>query len=123
MGMHNWPAHGHLLEFNEKNMKQLGLNEEAAKVTKLIEDEQYYGIAEENDNPVVIDFITAFTDKWGITPSFIYLNDEVEGCDGGAEPETLYLYFHDDDKWVKTEKPEWTALPVKPEESSWTIFA
>ena len=122
MGMHNYSNSGHLLEFNAENMEKFGLSHETEAVSRLIEEEGDFRIAEAEDDPIIKLFISAFSEKWGVTPTFVYLDDEVDGCCGEAEPEKLYLYFCDEDKYVQVVRSEWDNLPIKPKESSWTIY-
>jgi len=120
MSSQSWGSRGHLLEFTEENMSKFKLADESKFLFDIIAEAGPQAI--ENGDPDVEEFLDAFKNQFGIRPEFVYIDDEVEGCSDNIEIDTLYLLFEDEDKYIKTIQPEWKALPVEPDESSWTFF-
>ncbi len=122
MSMQSYANMGHLLPFTKENMEKFGLSEEAAPLFDYMEQEGDEAAPQESMAWDARDaFIEAFEKKWGIAPIFEFLNEEVEGCAGSAE-HGIFLYFEDDQKYIKTVRPEWEQLPIEPVVSSWTTF-
>ena len=122
MGMQHSPVFCHLLELNEETLNKF---EKTSEFTHYLITLVADGLdaCDMEEDKMIKNFLAAFEKHYGVRPSIVFLNDEVEGCDGAAEPEKYFLYFDDNDKYEpRVVRPEWDALPVKPEESSWANF-
>jgi hypothetical protein len=120
MGMHNYPAFGHVIEVTPKNIRKFDLGQPGKDFIKLMEGEDgLHGVLSDESH---LPFCEAFEKKYGLCPTIEYVNEEADGCDG-VEPCHFYFAFCDEDKYTKVIRPEWESLPIKPEEARWTVFA
>jgi hypothetical protein len=120
--MRFYPAFGHMIEITKENVAKLDkIPEEMSKRLFEMIDEGEHHCSFEDDEDVNA-FLMAFVEAYGLRPDILYLNEETEGCDGAAEPEKYFFFFADKDKYTKTVRPEWEALPFEPEKSCWSIL-
>ena len=131
MSMQHSPAQGYLIEITEENLKKfvkLDLTDEEIEYFVSLTNQADDGFRpvpdyelEEREEGVKIR--REFADKYGISPSIVFLSAEVEGCDGEAEPEKYFLFFDDNDKYEpKIVRKEWEDLPLEPVDSCWVNF-
>lgn len=123
MSMNHWPAGGHVLEVNDRNIDKLCtgkgiLDELGGELLAWIEDE---GADSVRNSEIGDKFEQQIQERYGVQGEFIFIYEEADGLDG-VEPNVLYLVFNDEQKYVKTVRPQWEALPVDPHEASWADF-
>lgn len=119
--MNFYPNGGHVLEVNRKNIESLcqgkSLEELGARLLDYVDERQEF--PDICHDPIAAEFVAAISDSYSLECCFVYLTDEVDGTEG-VEPNTLYLYFDDDQKYKKEVRSEWAALPIEPHEASWS---
>lgn len=118
MSMQHYPNSGYLVHLTEENIRKFEkideevLNDfvEVCKTEIDLEDNQGWE-----------SFREEFYKHYGIYPDWVYIDEECEGLDGGAEL-GISLHFVDEDKYIRTINPKWSELPIEPEESCWASF-
>jgi hypothetical protein len=121
MSMQSWANMGYLVDLTEENLLKFVGDKELVEIFFEEKSDTSCSDWEVGEGCVCKrEILNLITEKWGLTPSFIYLSQDTEGWTGAAVPEKWFLCFGDDDKYQRTIKEEWKNLPVEPEESSWS---
>lgn len=117
MGMQSYANQGYLVPVSKINE----FDKIPFEIRKaLLESDKEWHPSNE-DSSEFSDFANSFVEHYGMFPQFITIDDECGGFSGDVEI-GHFIYLHEDDKYIKTIRYEWTQLPFAPEISSWTSF-
>jgi hypothetical protein len=122
MSMQSYASRGHLLPINKETLDKFTRisGKIRSDLLQEIEDDGlgFDPMCSENWHR----FSDAFKQEYYIHPDCVVLCDDQEGFSGIADL-GVFLMFEEDDKYIRTVREEWKALPIEPEESSWTTFS
>lgn len=127
MGMHHTAAGGYVIEVTEENIRKFKLEQVGEDFIALMNSSGIYEIYESqfdsdsSKDPLYGPLFDAFNGEYGIIPELLHIQDEADGCDN-VQPNGYYFFFTEEDKYVKTIRPEWTNLPIEPQIASWCDY-
>ena len=130
--MHYYASNGLVIEITPENIREFNLGQIGEDLIEHIEKEGLKDLYSDFENcynfsdPPAIpifdfeQFFGAFYDKYKISIEIFQVGSEADGCDENIKPDGFYFSFSEEDKYIKTIRPEWKNLPIEPQEAKWT---